>query len=362
MTIKRLLIDGDIPLMRCAKASQKRMALVSNTSDLQVIDDGPWGEKKKEHKEALAAGEVIMEEYFQIGELEKAIHSLKKMTTDWVSAFGVIEGYSVHLGHPGGLIRSEIYPLYKNGRGIKPVHYAEMRKYYEQTWAAAYDEGLEADDAVGWRQFQSLLETGFDKDDAETCIQTIDKDLNCIAGWHHNPYKDELTWITPDDADFCFCTQWLMGDTTDSIPGLFGVGAAAAEKALKDAVCWGELVQAVFNAYVEHAAARYGIKPIAIKKYDEVIKEMLLTGELIWIRRDQHTSFTMMIEKDLASRRYTGVPKATKARKKASTEREKSKDVDEAPVGDGDTKNEPAKELPIVGSIFPDEHGTDTAV
>ena len=63
---------------------------------------------------------------------------------------------------------------------------------------------------------------------------TIDKDLRSVPGWHWNPDKEHTPEIVDEYiADLNFHKQWIMGDTTDNIPGIWKWGPAKAEKWLK---------------------------------------------------------------------------------------------------------------------------------
>lgn len=81
---------------------------------------------------------------------------------------------------------------------------------------------LEADDLIGM-----LTSEG-------KCIGvTVDKDLRQIPGWHWNPDKEpEPIQVTAEDADKYFYQQWMTGDSTDNIWGLWKVGPAKAQKVL----------------------------------------------------------------------------------------------------------------------------------
>lgn len=62
---------------------------------------------------------------------------------------------------------------------------------------------------------------------------TIDKDLKSVPGWHWNPFKEDYPqYITEEEADRFFYHQWMSGDHTDNIPGLWKVGPKKAEKFL----------------------------------------------------------------------------------------------------------------------------------
>ena len=79
---------------------------------------------------------------------------------------------------------------------------------------------LEADDIMG-----------MGASSGKSIAVTIDKDLRSVPGWHWNPLKEQ-TPVEVDEytADLNFHKQWLTGDTTDNIPGIWRFGPAKAEK------------------------------------------------------------------------------------------------------------------------------------
>lgn len=82
---------------------------------------------------------------------------------------------------------------------------------------------LEADDLIGMMVSQNTKTIGV----------TIDKDLRQIPGWHWNPDKEpEPMLVDLQSADKVFYKQWLMGDSTDNIWGLWKMGPKKAEKYL----------------------------------------------------------------------------------------------------------------------------------
>jgi len=83
---------------------------------------------------------------------------------------------------------------------------------------------LEADDILGIHCSRG-----------EAISVTIDKDLKGVPGWHFNPEKDKKpSYISNEEAERWFCIQWMAGDSTDGISGLWRVGKKTAEKFLDE--------------------------------------------------------------------------------------------------------------------------------
>ena len=86
---------------------------------------------------------------------------------------------------------------------------------------------LEADDIMG-----ILMTTG------KAIGVTIDKDIYSVYGWSWKPRMDEefnsneIVFTSKEQADYNFHKQWMTGDTTDNIPGIWKVGVAKATKLL----------------------------------------------------------------------------------------------------------------------------------
>ena len=81
---------------------------------------------------------------------------------------------------------------------------------------------------------------------------TIDKDLKGVTGWHYNPDKDtKPRYVSPEEAERFFCQQWLTGDSTDGIPGLWRVGPKKADKFLdeweEEGLDWHEQIMAMYE-------------------------------------------------------------------------------------------------------------------
>lgn len=167
-------------------------------------------------------------------------------------------------------------PGYKAGRPAKPYWLAHIRNRLEEQWGARQIEGYEADDALGIYANEN------------TIASHIDKDINMVPGWHHNHVTgefyqfDEKGWIdyAKDKKKLIgggwtfFYAQMLMGDATDNIPGIKGVGHKGAYEALKE--CKNE--QEHFDVISKHYLIQYE------GMYIDAIKEV---ADLLWMCQEE---------------------------------------------------------------------------
>jgi DNA polymerase-1 len=154
--------------------------------------------------------------------------------------------------------RYQVYPEYKINRhgARRPKWEHEVKDYLVRVWDSQVSNGCEADDMMGVRQCENT---------DETIICTIDKDLDMIPGWHWNFVKKIKYYVTDEEAIRFFYYQMLVGDPTDGIKGVPGIGKVKAEKLLRG-VLTEELFQTVRDQYGS----------------DE---EMELNGQCLWIWR-----------------------------------------------------------------------------
>ena len=144
----------------------------------------------------------------------------------------------------GDNFRRDLYPPYKAHReSVGPPMLAAAHKMLQGTEFRWFKlDNVEADDLIG-------IAMTNDKVDNPVCV-TRDKDLLQIPGWHLNPFTQDFpSYVSPDDADRLFYTQWLTGDSVDGFPGIKGVGPAKAQKLLERHILPSQMRLAVFEAY-----------------------------------------------------------------------------------------------------------------
>jgi 5'-3' exonuclease len=158
--------------------------------------------------------------------------------------------------------RYELFPEYKANRigKPKPQHYNFLKQYITDKGAIIVS-GQEADDALG------IAQTG------ETCICSIDKDLDQIPGWHFNFVTGRKYKVSPIESVRSFYDQVLVGDASDNIQGCPKIGKVKSNKILEGCQHENEMLKAVIECYQK-----------AYPK-EEWADRLLLAGRLLWIRK-----------------------------------------------------------------------------
>ena len=165
--------------------------------------------------------------------------------------------------------RKALYPAYKANRKdlVRPKHLQALREYLVEVEGAVISEGQEADDELGIRQTH------------ETIICSIDKDLLMIPGRHYNFVKHEHSQVSNQEGRYNFYRQLITGDTTDNIPGIYGLGPKKAADLLAGCTTKEEYNAVVLSAYQ---------REFPHCSDENVIKHINIIGQLLWIRRKEN--------------------------------------------------------------------------
>ena len=158
----------------------------------------------------------------------------------------------------------------------KPVHYEAIRDYMVRVWNAEMVSGMEADDrlAIELTEANKGIDctvepiVDFNRLTDITILDSEDKDLNQVPGWHYNPRKRTMYFITELQGWRNLYTQMLTGDTADNIPGIKGLGPKKALKALQDCKSQEELDSIVREIYTD--------KGHPIERFNEVYSLLYL--------------------------------------------------------------------------------------
>lgn len=177
----------------------------------------------------------------------------------------------------GNNFRYAVYPEYKANRtSVRPEHLQACKAHLMSAYGATQSEGCEADDLIGIEAYKRLA-LG-----EPYVVMSIDKDLNMIEGLHYSPEikkggvivrEAQRYHVSPNDAIRFFYYQLLVGDTTDNVKGVKGIGARKAERALRD---------------ISEEAALYNV---ARSLYDST-EEMEMNARVLWIWRKENDDVT----------------------------------------------------------------------
>ncbi len=175
---------------------------------------------------------LIVEPFYQVVE---AIRAGIKKHMDLAGC----DSYELYLSGYGNF-RYEIDPLYKANRMEmpKPFHYRNITEYMVAVLDATVVDGMEADDRLAIEQTA---------DPENTVVCTQDKDLDQVPGWKYNFVKEELYYVTPDEAEYNLWHQVLTGDRVDNIPGIPGIGPVKAAKILEGSTSYAETVEEAYE-------------------------------------------------------------------------------------------------------------------
>lgn len=115
-----------------------------------------------------------------------------------------------------GNFRYDIYSKYKANRpDWRPTHLQSVREYLIKKFGAVVFDNIEADDAIV-----------MDHVPGETIICSNDKDFPANAyGGFINFTKPEEEWyfeVSPEEMEYNFAVQMLLGDRADNIVGPYG--------------------------------------------------------------------------------------------------------------------------------------------
>ncbi len=208
----------------------------------------------------------------EVGPVSHALSNAKELIKRVILRTGADE-YTLYLTGKGNF-REEIATIlpYKGNRDgtHKPHHYDSIKRYLKENWGAQEVEGIEADDAMATTQMDGILEGEVY---ANTCIATIDKDLNMIPGWHYNWNKDILYFIDEDTAIQWFYCQLIMGDTVDNIRGIQGAGKKKTYQILSTCKDEKDMYWEVLKLYD--------------KKYDKPMEALMENAHLLWMIREE---------------------------------------------------------------------------
>ncbi len=278
----------------------------------------------------------------------RAFHALPPMDADGAPTnavhgflsmlLKVIEDYqpqycAVAFDEHGPVFRHESYPEYKQGRAPMPEdlipQFAIIKEILSGMGIGVYSlPGFEADDLIGTfsqqckeKGIKSLILTG-DKDD----LQLVDDDVSMLFTKKgisetvlFDPAGVKATFgVAPEQV-----VDWkgLMGDSSDNIPGVPGVGEKTAVKLLEE---YGTLDRTLENAS--------NIKGKLGERLAQFAQQARMSRALATIKRD--TPIAISLKDSSLDRLSSGLPALKKYQLNSASERVRKMTVAKDPEGE----------------------------
>lgn len=218
-----LNIDADSIAYRAAAAAEKRIWLVFAEGD-EFLASFPYKKEAVEWAEMAGIDSPKFKLVKEPEPVQNALHNVREIVKGIVDKTHPTNYNLILSGETN--YRDEVATIkpYKGNRENleRPYHLQACRKFMVDNYWAEVVEGYEADDEVSMRQMGE-----------DTCIVTIDKDLDTVPGWHYNWVEGKKYFIEEDEAWYNFYYQMLVGDSVDNIAGCPGIGKAIAPKILE---------------------------------------------------------------------------------------------------------------------------------
>ena len=276
---KVILIDMDIIAYRAAAPCEGVFYTHPNLPDTYKYSSEIKKACAEEEEDPLLIdkGNDVEPEAFAIYNVDKMMERLLDTYDDEdIFVRGFLTG-SVNFRH-------ELNPEYKKSRkgSSRPTHLNACKQHLVNRYKAELEEGYEADDAMGWNAIM------YRELDRPYVIATIDKDLNGIPGPHFNFVKNEQYDVSNLEAIKFFYMQCMMGDKTDDIPGIKGLGPKTAAKLLKEV----DDPKTMYTIGLQQwRKFLFSDVPYSERLTEEQKKEVVFTyqasAELLWILREK---------------------------------------------------------------------------
>lgn len=234
---RHVYVDGDILLYEIAFATQK------NIYHIYVDGIKVWvGSDKREINSIFKGIDFAYEKYVYVQPLLSAINTYELKLKAYAKKFDTNRIDVVLTGTTNFRNEVAVTRPYKGTRHQdKPYNYPDLKLHMIED-GAIVTENEEADDYLSYMTYNNY----------NTVAVTSDKDALNTPSYIYNPKKEELIYVSEDDATKSFFTQVLTGDGVDNIPGLPGYGKVTASEVLEGLSTYKELRKAVAMAYACH--------------------------------------------------------------------------------------------------------------
>lgn len=156
--------------------------------------------------------------------LDRLNNMLMNILNDIEDASVPIDSYAIYVTKCVKSVRKSICTTYKSNRKRNKWVNA-IRNEIVERWGAIYSDEWEADDLIA------------NDANEDTIIISMDKDMKQIMGWHYDFYRNKetglnrgLSFVDKNTAEINLAIQLLMGDSSDNIGGIKGIGIKTAKK------------------------------------------------------------------------------------------------------------------------------------
>lgn len=249
----RCLVDADLLLWECSYAGQYKDEETGELvmSDFENVKD-VLEQRIREIEEACWSTEPSVLYFTADERLVKSVNRERKRNGEEPLVFKPNFRFEVATTTP-----------YKQRKGVRPLHYYNLRAYCLHTRPCVVAFGMEADDKLAIDQ---------DVEGLSTVICSRDKDLRQVEGliyswecgaqpaWGPKRVEGIGELVLSDKGKLSgwglkfFYAQLIMGDSVDSIPGLPRGGPALAYKTLSEC----ETEEAMYRAVAALYEAKVG--------------------------------------------------------------------------------------------------------
>lgn len=217
---KIALIDADTLIYTAALATESRVELMPKESYSdeewnQILDNPSYDEGDNSIYES---------------NLDILLQHAKTKLNKILNLTGC-QKYELHFTFGKESFRYKLYPEYKMNRVYirRPLYLVEAKQWFIDNDNGFKHTKIEADDAVVW-----LKRTYPEK----YILCCVDKDVyNAVEGHHFNYYESgkfnkNMHWVDTikEDAEMWPYMQAIIGDKSDNIIGLHGIGPAKVKK------------------------------------------------------------------------------------------------------------------------------------
>lgn len=280
------LLDGDIIAYRSAAPCDGRGYAIVNDQGKVVFEERYKKEIMKVFTEEYDAETHAIVPTKNPEPESYAIYNVDKMIEMILDRYPDVWMRTYLTGNTN--FRTQIYDEYKGNRDNmeRPVHLNACKQHLLNKYHAIMKDFHEADDLMGIEamRLRSLGRT--------YVIGTIDKDLDCVPGDHDNFVKGVRYTVSEEEALNFFYRQCLMGDKTDNIPGIKGIGPKKSEKILADCKTPHDYYCTVlteWNKYLPNTVP------------EEVVAQLNRSAELLWILQEEGVMWTPPVDETIAA-------------------------------------------------------------